>query len=615
MSRLRPIVLVLLVLLTGASSAFAADRDGAELPRRGRGKRAEVGAERRSPDALTRRSAHEEAHVGAHALQPIARRIVLQDETSRRRRNPDQRDFFVVLFPHAVPEYAVARSSAELVSDVIRPLSGQLIVAWLVFLVLLGWRRIFQNDADMMDRSHFALRCFELYGVLVALTMLTGMLWPKSQRIFLLCGLLVLDLAIIQTFTVIVADGFLVRVRRLRVPVIVRDVIVLVLYVVASVFVLSRHGVDVTSIMTGSVLVTAVIGLAFQDTLGSIASGLAIQLERPYQEGDWILYDGQMGRVLEINWRSTVMQTTRHDVVIIPNRLLTANRLINLTRPDPSHRREVEVTLPYALPPNTAREYLEAAARNANVMLEPPPYALLRAFDNSGIRYVVYFFIRHVQDHDRAEDRVRTSIWYRLKRHGVNIPYPIHEVMMMPAAPAADAARDHTAMAGRVAALARIPFLAPLRDTEREELASALGEASYGKGEVIIAQGDAGESMFLITSGVVEVLLQSGASEPTPVATLSTGDFFGEMSLMTGDARTATVRALEDTHVFVVEHGPFGRLIAGNPVLCDRIAESLERRQAELAQKRQPSGVRDPAASPEAGTLIHRIRAFFGVRP
>ena len=574
----------------------------------------EMGGVRAGLDELAQRSPEAETGRASLGVAPVARRLDAFDGQSYRRRRLDPRDFFEVLVPAPIPQLRVREGFFERLFDVLDPLWSQLIPGLLFFIVVSLVRRIFADDRELMSRSRTPYRIFILYFFLAGTVVFAGLYWTSVYRLFHLLSLFVLVLGDILTLTLLVADLFFERSRKVRIPVIVRDVIVIVLYVISAIIVLSRHGVDLTSILTGSVVLTAVVGLAFQDTLGSIASGLSIQLERPYQEGDWIDYEGELGKVLEINWRSTLMVTPRSDVVVVPNRLLTTHRLVNLSRPSMAHRREVVIGLPYDEAPNRCKAVLVAAARTAGVLTEPSPFAVVKAYDESSIRYVLYFFIDDMQHFNVIEDRVRTNVWYRLRRAGISIPYPTRHVTLREASFAADPTLSDAELTERVTAIGRVPFLAPLDDGDRRELARCLADSFWGAGETVFHQGEPGDSFFFIHSGEVEVLVARSGVGPQRVATLRGGDFFGEMSLMTGEPRSATIRTLADTRLFVVDHASFREVLAHHAAITAEIAAILDRRQAELARHLSEGAPPGTAGGAHPGdSLVDRIRAFFGL--
>ncbi|HIN85240.1 MAG TPA: mechanosensitive ion channel family protein [Myxococcales bacterium] len=309
------------------------------------------------------------------------------------RRSIDKRDFFVTWSPRRIPKIAVEPSILERILDQLNTLWSQLAPAFIFFFALAGCRFFYANDNEIQKLAKRPQRALLVYFWLATLVVFSGMYWTSIHRLLHLLSLFVLLFGIVQGLAVMLVDGFLARTRRIQIPQIVRDVGIILLYVVASTIALSAHGVDLTGILTGSVVLTAVVGLAFQDTLGSIASGLALQIERPYQEGDWVNFEGRMGRVLEINWRSTQLHTLKNEIIVVPNKLLTSVQVTNMSRPQRWHRRFITIGLPYGAAPNRCKQILESAARTSGVISNPAPFATMLAFDDHSITYQLFFYI------------------------------------------------------------------------------------------------------------------------------------------------------------------------------------------------------------------------------
>jgi len=571
---------------------------------------------RRAVDLIARRGPADGQRYQRLKLATAARRLVAEQPDRRTRWDIDRRDFFVMLVPAQIPEVGLIVTTGERIHNQLDLLWSQLVPAVFFLLLLLMGRRAWRDDPAMLKRCSGAYGSFSLYFALAGFVVMSGLTSEGLQRTLHLLSLFVLVLGIIQTLTVFVVDGFFERGRNINVPVIVRDVTTIALFIVSSIIVLSNFGVDLTGILTGSVVLTAVVGLAFQDTLGSIASGLALQVEQPFEENDWIQYDGGIGRVLEINWRSTKLVTPANETVHIPNGQLTSSRLVNLSRPDPFHRRQVTVGLPYATPPNQCKKLLEEAARTAGVLSEPAPFAVIEGFGDSSVAYTLHFFISRIHDYLRIEDRVRTNIWYRLSRAGISIPFPIRDITVHQVEAADVTAREQQAYQARLAALQAIPFLDPLTEGGRRTLAQGMTEQTFGAGETVIQQGEDGDSLFFVRDGEVEVLVQAGGSNGAKrVAIIGAGEFFGEMSLMTGERRAATVRTITDATFFVIEHDAFGALLDDEKELVARIAPILTARNTNLQRERREMTTRQaqPVPEPVEESMLDRIRDFFGL--
>ncbi|MCU0690663.1 MAG: mechanosensitive ion channel family protein [Polyangiaceae bacterium] len=399
------------------------------------------------------------------------------------------------------------------------------------------------------------------------------------------------------------------------VPQIFRDMMQAGIVLLAVLAFLEIIDVSPGSLLTTSALLTAVIGLALQDTLGNLIAGLAIQFQGFIEVGDWIESDGQSslaGRVTEINWRETRLVTLDQVEVIVPNSAITRNRICNFSRPNRISRRHVEVMCPYHVPTHKVHEVIQSSLRDVpGVLREPAVGIQTREFADSGITYRVYFHIDKFSLHSQIESDVRDRIWYALQRASVDIPFPIRTVYMAKA----PEATTHSFREERLSSLQQVDFLRPLPITTLERLAASASRRLYAHGEVLIRQGDEGDALFILRHGEVSVLVGREGGSTAEVARLERGAFFGEMSLMTGERRSATVRATSDCEVLVVSKQDLRPILEESPALVEVIgavlAERAERLGDNLAAREQAATRREAAGQHDA--LLRRIRKFFSI--
>jgi small-conductance mechanosensitive channel len=496
--------------------------------------------------------------------------------------------------------------------DAIQPILPGLVTAGIFLLALIVLRVLLRRES-VATKLRFPTALFFFYLGLFVLTVLAQLYWPPAYGVLHVLGLFVLALAVILAVSVAAFDLVMGRYRQVQVPKILRDIVVLIVFSIAVIAVLGRQGVDLTSILTTSAVLTAVIGFALQDMLSSIISGLALQIERPFTTGDWVKFDEQEGWILEINWRSTQLQTLHNDIVIIPNNVITRSAVINFTSPTRIHRRKLTLGLRYETPPNEAKaSFLRAMRGVEGVLKDPAPFVLTRSYDDFSIAYRIHFFLEDFPRKERIEDEVLTRIWYQLRRDGLSVPFPIRDINVRQVS-AADQERERVAEAERTtAALRRVPFLEVLAPAESEELASRARREVFGAGEAVIRQGEAGDSFYVIAAGEVQVL---AGTPQRVVTTLGPNDFFGEMSLMTGEARAATVVARGDCTCHVIDKEAFAAVIQANEALVDALAAKLEERRRGLARSREEgAGADDAVAEEERRSLVLRIRGFFNLR-
>lgn len=425
-----------------------------------------------------------------------------------------------------------------------------------------------------------------------------------GERFFLLSSLL-------QSALLLVAVAAWERIRR-PLPRIFLDVLRWLMVAAAIVAILYEAGVEPGNLFTGSAVVTAVLGFALKDTLGNVFAGLAIHAEHPFEVGDWIQYDGNpahIGKVVEVNWRATKVITLDEAFVIVPNGQLAQASIRNFTKPDPWSRRSLFVVTPYAVPPQRVQQIILEAIRGSFGVLEhPAPSVVTNAFTDRGVEHWVRLFTTDFDKRDRVDGMARDRIWYALARHGIELPVATHAVRLTPLpSPAVD--DPATIVERRAASLGQIGLLDALGAELLRQLAANASERVYAVGEPIIRQGEPGASLFVILSGRVEVNTADQGRPQVKLAELTAGDYFGEMSLMTGAPRVATVTATEETRVVEVSKEGFRSVLEARPELVDELGRALQIRMAERAQA--VAGVE--VVAPEVQDIFRKIRDFFSL--
>ncbi|HKY21417.1 MAG TPA: mechanosensitive ion channel family protein [Vicinamibacterales bacterium] len=381
-----------------------------------------------------------------------------------------------------------------------------------------------------------------------------------------------------------------------RFPNIVQDTLVIALFALVATLILRDRVMATTAV--GAV----VIGLALQDTLGNLFAGLAIQIEKPFRVGDWVTIGGQDGMVSEITWRATKMRTKAGNFVVVPNSVLAKDTITNYCEPSRSLRLQVEVGASYDVAPNVVKSVIRDALESAPALLhERPPEVLLVDFGNSSIVYRVRFWVSDFEGDERAKDLVRSLIYYAFKRNNIAIPYPI-QVEMSPEE--GGLASGRTTLGPDV--LAPVSLFSTLTEAERTELVAIARPVLYAGGEAIVRQGQAGRSMFVVLRGQASVTLSGTDGE---VARLKEGHVFGEMSLLTGEARNATVTAIGDCDLLEIDADNFRRLVLANPSVLERVMAVTSTRKEELDRHREAHAIA-PAPEEARQSLLARVRQF-----
>jgi CRP-like cAMP-binding protein len=329
--------------------------------------------------------------------------------------------------------------------------------------------------------------------------------------------------------------------------------------------------------------------------------------------GDWVQASGRTGRILEIRWRSTLLRTLDGDMVLVPNSKLLGDDVLNHSRPSANHRCSVRVGLHYRHAPNDVRAALTGAAADVpNVLATPAPDCYPVEFGESAIVYVVRFWVDDYTKADVTAGEVRARIWYAAQRAGLELPFPIRTVQLQHDDAEKRATATRTERKQRLDVLADVPLFASLDRADREVLADGMRRVRFGRGEIILEQGDDGTSLYVIVAGTVRVSLAHGAVSRV-LATLGSGECFGEMSLLTGAPRAATCVAETDVECFELGHEALRRMLVASPHLAEELTAQLASRQTHLSAEGAQLSAEAQRQSGQETPLLARVRTFFGI--
>jgi CRP-like cAMP-binding protein len=347
-----------------------------------------------------------------------------------------------------------------------------------------------------------------------------------------------------------------------------------------------------------------VIGFALQDTLGNLFAGLAIQIEKPFRVGHWVTIGGKDGLVSEITWRATKIRTKAGNFVVVPNSVLSRDTITNYSEPTRETRLEVLVSAGYDAAPNDVKNTILAALRSEPAILaDPPAEVLVSEFADSAVNYRVRVWTTDFAADERVRDRVRSRVYYAFHRQGIAFPYPVR--VNIESKRHLEPTTEH----GRASALDGVEILAALSASQRGQLASMSRRLLYGAGEVIAYEGDPGASMFVLRAGEAAVTIAGAEGE---LARLTQGAFFGEMSLLTGDSRSATVTAVTDCELLEIGVEAFRRVVMSDAISVERVAAAVGSRREELERYRAARA----AATAEAETpqtFLDRVKRFLSI--
>ncbi len=405
------------------------------------------------------------------------------------------------------------------------------------------------------------------------------------------------------------------------VPRIVVDVVTAIASLVALIAVSKRAGFPVTGLITTSAVLTAVLGFAMQDTLGNLMGGLALQMDSSVKVGDWIaLGPGQpSGQVTEIRWRYTALETRSWETILVPNSMLMKGQVVVFGRRQgqPERvRRQIDFHVDFRTPPTDVLAVVRREVTQdpvPNMATEPAPQVLFLSVSDSYAVYCVRYWLEDLAIDDPTDSEVRVRVYFALLRAGLSLSIPAQTLFVTADTDERRDRKQREEHARRLAALARVDLLESLGPEERAGLADQLRHTPFARGEAVTHEGDHDEGLYILVRGDAGVRIGRGDAA-RDVARLSAGQFFGEMSLMTGEPRSATIVALTDLDCYLLDKQAFRELLRARPALADRVAEILAARREALASARdQVDEARSRRLETAKQDLLGRIRSFFSL--
>jgi small-conductance mechanosensitive channel/CRP-like cAMP-binding protein len=400
--------------------------------------------------------------------------------------------------------------------------------------------------------------------------------------------------------------------RQTVIPKFLRELVALIIFLIALLLVLSigyHAETQLKVLLSGSGVAAIVLAFATQNMLGGVIAGMSLQISKPYRVGDWLQVGERYAEVMEINWRSTRLRTNDAIYLDIPNNEIIRQTIVNLHYPQELHAMRLRVGADQNAPPNKVKDALMHATLHAEgVQDEPPPKIYLKEFDDSQIIYEIKFWMLTHRLYNEICDAIRTNIWYEFKRQNITLPFPIRTLEInrrRPGKPQEEQSHARTILETE-------PLFACLDEEQLTSMIRGAQTSHFGRGERIIEQGADGSSMFVLLEGTAQVsVLQNGAA--IRVGILRAGDCFGEMSLLTGEKRTATIRAEHDCEVLEISKPVMSKLLHDSPECVEQLSDLLARRKLETEGLMKDAAQADGDAKEREyqATFLRRLRSFF----
>jgi small-conductance mechanosensitive channel/CRP-like cAMP-binding protein len=479
------------------------------------------------------------------------------------------------------------------------------------------WRRY--PDAHTTLRNTLYLLCASYIGMLIANAIQTSN--PESNAALIHGGLvLVIGGTIIRLlglFLFRVVLGFL----RIHPPSILEEILVVIAYFVWAMLQLHSYGVPLGEIITTSAIATAVLAFAMQDTLGNILGGLALQWDHSLKVSDWIQVGDVEGKIVDIKWRAISLETRNWETVVIPNSVMMKNQFKVLgerTNEAVKWRRWIWFNVDYSAAPDRIIQLAEGAVNDAEITAvarNPAPNCLLMDIDGSTGRYALRYWLTDLARDDPTDSLVRQHIYAALNRRDIRLAMPRQHLYLTNRDESYLQHKQDEEFKRRVDAVSGIDLFQSFSPTELESLAQRIEYRPYAQGDVIFRQGEQDHYLYIITAGSVGVYITEGTGEESYAFSLEPGEFFGEVGMMTGESRGATVKAATALECYILGPGDFTEILSSRDNIVEEISKVIVSRQSALQKARDNLATPDSGNHPHAHSvheLVGRVRKFLG---
>ena len=363
---------------------------------------------------------------------------------------------------------------------------------------------------------------------------------------------------------------------------IIRDLIFFTASIIVSIIVIQNHfSINVISLAATSAVLTAVIGLAAQETLKNLFAGISLELDSPFEEGDWVCIGDVYGVIKSLRLMTTRIRTITGEIVVIPNSKLCNEGMLRVRRGAPVAQ-VIEIGLDYSLPPHRAIQLMTSVLRkHTMILMDPSPFVKIDHFDDSAIIYKIYLWHNEPLDQIQLRGEVLEHLWYATQREGQSFPFPVTEVILKDKANELPVSED--SIEDDIASITQLDYFEHFSHDMMQQLMIESTFHEYGAGETVIEEGAEGDSLYILINGCLQTYkaFDHGERERL-IGTLNPVSIVGEMSFYTGKPRAATVRCVNVSKLLEIKRSTMTHLIRSDPSLLEKIGELIEKREQTL---------------------------------
>jgi small-conductance mechanosensitive channel/CRP-like cAMP-binding protein len=453
--------------------------------------------------------------------------------------------------------------------------------------------------------------------------------WAQAHRLMSAMWWLVLGL-----FLFLALEGIIWRAlqnRRIAVPKLMVDLVRALVFVVGVFGAISAlFDQTLTGLLATSGIVAIVLGFALQSTLADLFSGIALNLERPFRVGDWVKLDDMVGQIVQTNWRATHLRTLDGNDVVVPNSKMAGAELTNFNLPAKKLRQSIQIPLPADIAPARVQCILVASAlRCERVLNDPMPRALVKEFQDGKIVFELEYWIDSYAGEREIRSEIGTELWRALDVAGISLiwlgdkpttaPSPSRDKRVAEARRVAVLKHLAETRSTGVAAdierlLKRVDLFRHLDPEHRAAIIERMVRFDIAEGKTVVEQGEQSDWLFIVGEGLLDVTIAANGSRKS-LGRLCAAQVFGEMSLLTGAPRSATVTAVLPSVVYAISKADFETVLRENEQLAADLAAILEQRRAntDAALKSLAVGGNVVELAPQRDDMFERMKHFFGL--
>ncbi|MCP4156428.1 MAG: mechanosensitive ion channel [bacterium] len=429
-----------------------------------------------------------------------------------------------------------------------------------------------------------------------------------SEKIIFICLLAILFFILILTVKIVVFiifDFLFAQKQKIKYPRLIKDVVVILLYGIGLLFIANYYlDIKITVVLASSAVLTVVVGFALQDILGDLFSGIALNLEESLKIGDWISTGEYEGRIEQFRWRSIKLRTIDNALVVIPNQIAAKQAVFCFGHSGQSFALRTTIGVSYENSPDFVMETLMNVMTSIDLILKlPGPKVFVTGFDDFAINYELKFFLRDFSNKSNILGEINRKSYYAFKRKDIKIPFPVRDVYIKKDADEKHANRD------LVTLIKKNEIFDSIDEVQLKELLEDIKVEVFGHGELLISEGDEGRWFFHILSGEVEIITNNRL-----LNRLGKNDYFGELSLFTGEKTAASVRVSRESEIIRIPSERFRETVKVNKNMALKVSEVIAARKAKLEEfKEKESETQETSIRKETESLFLRIKNYFSV--